>query len=191
MGPQSRGSPNFWNFRTSNLRVSGQNDILSASPMAKHKEYYKGGRWWLALSPSCGESCESMFVCGLYVHQKCCNYALTNLFFICAVWIIDPLVIHLRPHLKILARLSTPQVMRAMERTPTPYPFVVFTFGLTIESIWEFGGALVPNNGFSTFLRKWLQLSCLRIYTCSSSSCQCLKDIPYICCIWLTYISID
>ncbi len=39
MGLQSYGSPNFENFGTSNLGVLGQNDI---SPVAKHKEYYKG-----------------------------------------------------------------------------------------------------------------------------------------------------
>jgi hypothetical protein len=33
-------------------------------------------------------------------------------------------------------------VLRAKERDPTPYPSIVFTFGFTIESIKEFGGAL-------------------------------------------------
>jgi hypothetical protein len=28
-----------------------------------------------------GESCESMYACGSFVHQKCSNYALTNLLF--------------------------------------------------------------------------------------------------------------
>jgi hypothetical protein len=28
-----------------------------------------------------------------------------------------------------------------MEHTPIPYPLVFFTFGLTVESIKEFGGA--------------------------------------------------
>jgi hypothetical protein len=32
-------------------------------------------------------------------------------------------------------------VLRARERAPTPYPFIVFTFKLAIESIKEFGGA--------------------------------------------------
>jgi len=34
-----------------------------------------------------------------------------------------------------------PKMLRAKERGPTPYPFVVFTFRLTIVSIKEFGGA--------------------------------------------------
>jgi hypothetical protein len=32
-------------------------------------------------SSSCGESCESVFVHGLFVHKKCSNYALTHLLF--------------------------------------------------------------------------------------------------------------
>jgi hypothetical protein len=31
--------------------------------------------------------------------------------------------------------------MRTKKRTPTPYPFVVFTFGLAIKSIEVFKGA--------------------------------------------------
>jgi len=34
-----------------------------------------------------------------------------------------------------------PEVLRIREHTPIPYPFVVFTFGLAVESIKEFGGA--------------------------------------------------
>jgi hypothetical protein len=32
-------------------------------------------------------------------------------------------------------------VLQAKEHTPTPYPFIVFTFGFEIESIKEFRGA--------------------------------------------------
>ncbi len=62
--------------------------------MVRHKEYYKGGRWWFPPSPGPGESCESMFACGSSVHQKCSNYALTNLLFgFCrSVWVIELLV---------------------------------------------------------------------------------------------------
>jgi len=45
------------------------------------------------------------------------------------------------PHLGALAPPSTPEVLRIRERTPIPSPFVVFTFGLAIESIKELGGA--------------------------------------------------
>jgi hypothetical protein len=41
------------------------------------------------------------------------------------------------PHLGALARPSTLKVLRAKERAPTPFPFVVYTFGFTVESIKE------------------------------------------------------
>jgi len=34
-----------------------------------------------------------------------------------------------------------PEVLWAKERAPTPFPSIVFTFGLTIESIKELKGA--------------------------------------------------
>jgi hypothetical protein len=34
-------------------------------------------------------------------------------------------------------------MLRARECTPTLFPFVVFTFGLAVESIKEFGGASI------------------------------------------------
>jgi len=40
-----------------------------------------------------------------------------------------------------------PKVLRAKKRAPTPSPFVVFTFGLIIESIKELGGALGMDMG--------------------------------------------
>ncbi len=36
---------------------------------------------------------------------------------------------------------STLEVLRAREHAPTPYPFIVFTFGLAVKSIQELGGA--------------------------------------------------
>jgi hypothetical protein len=49
-------------------------------------------------------------------------------------------LVNLSPYLGTPAQPSTPEVLRARERVPTP-PFVIFTFGLVIESIKEFGGA--------------------------------------------------
>jgi hypothetical protein len=37
-------------------------------------------------------------------------------------------------------------MLRAKECTPTPSPFVVFTFGLEVESIKELGGVLKTRN---------------------------------------------
>ncbi len=100
-----------------------------------------GERLWLPLSLGCGEFCEFVFACGSFVHQKCSNYAQTSLLFgLCrSMWIIDLLVTCPSPHLEALAHPSTPEVLRAKECTLTPYPSVVFTFGLAIESIKEFG----------------------------------------------------
>jgi hypothetical protein len=102
------------------------------------------GRWWLPPGLGRAEFYECVFAHGLFVHQKCSNYALTNLLFsLCkSMWIIYPLVTHLSPHPRAPAHPSTPEVLRAKKRAPTLYPSIVFTFGLTIESIKEFGGAL-------------------------------------------------
>jgi hypothetical protein len=78
------------------------------------------------------------------MHQKYYNYALTNLLFgLCRpVWIIGSFVIQPSPHPGAPTRPSTFKVLQARECTSIPYPFVVFTFVLTIESIKEFGGML-------------------------------------------------
>ncbi len=38
-----------------------------------------GGRWWLPLSPGCGESSKSKVARGLFQHQECFKWVLTNL----------------------------------------------------------------------------------------------------------------
>jgi hypothetical protein len=62
------------------------------------------------------------------------------------MWIIILLVIRSNPHPTALAHPSTLEVLRAKECTPTPYSFIVFIFGLVVESIKEFGGALIEVN---------------------------------------------
>jgi len=39
-------------------------------------------------------------------------------------------------------------MLQARVRPPTPFPFIIFTFGLAFESIKELGGASI-NNGAS------------------------------------------
>ncbi len=92
IGFQSCKNPNFENFRTK--------WHLGATPMAKHKEYYKGEgggfiQVWAVVSLV--NLCLSM---ACHMHQKCSNYALTNLLFgLCRfVWIIYLLVTHPSPH---------------------------------------------------------------------------------------------
>ncbi len=95
MGFQSHKSPNLRNFKTFNLGVSGQNDIWVQALWLNIKNTIKG-KVVASPSPGHGESCESVFARGLSVHQKCFNYALTNLLF--GLWrfvgIIDLLVSH-------------------------------------------------------------------------------------------------
>jgi len=143
MGLQSCRSPNFGNFKTPNLGVPRKNDIWVQALWLDIKNIIRGK---VVVSPSlgCGESCESVFACDLFVHQKCTNYILTNLLFgLCkCVWIIDSLVIHSSPHPEILGHPPTPEVLWTRGHTTTHYPFVVFTFGFTVESIKEFWGCI-------------------------------------------------
>jgi hypothetical protein len=71
-----------------------------------------------------------MFARGEFVHQKCSNYALTNLLFgLCrSVRVIDFLVTLPNPYLRALAHPSTLKVLQARERALILYPFVIFTF---------------------------------------------------------------
>ncbi len=141
------------------VRISETKWHLGASPMARHREYYKGEGggfpqvWAMVslVSPS--------FVRGSSVHQKCFNYTLTNLLLsLCrSMWIIDVLVIHPNCHPGAISCPSILKVLRARERTLTFYLFIVFTFGFAIESIKEFGGAsLVPL--FCRIILPWLYL---------------------------------
>jgi hypothetical protein len=110
MGLQSCKSPNFENFGIQ-LGSPKTKWHLGDGLVARHREQYKGGRWWLLPSLGRGESCEFVFARGLSMHQKCSNYILTNLLFgLCrSMWIIELLVTLPSPHLIILARRSTPK----------------------------------------------------------------------------------
>jgi len=142
IGLQSCKSPNFENFGTPNLRILGWNDIWMQALWLGTKNIIRG-KWWLPPNLGHGGSLESVFARGLFVHQKCFNYTLTNLLFgLCrSMWLIDLLVIRPNPHPKALARPSTPKMLRAKEHIPTLYPCIVFSFGLILEFIKEFGGA--------------------------------------------------
>jgi hypothetical protein len=82
---------------------------LGANPMAKHIVYYKGGRWWLPPSSNHVEFCESVFVRGSFMHQRCSNYTLSSLLFgLCrSMWVLDLLVNLLSPNLEALTRPFT------------------------------------------------------------------------------------
>ncbi len=84
-----------------------------------------------------------MYAYGSFVHQKCSNYALTNLLFgLCrSVWIIDLLFICPSPHPGTSMHPSTLEMLQAKECVPIPFSSIVFTFGITFESFKECGGA--------------------------------------------------
>jgi len=77
----------YWEFRNSNFGVPRQNDIWVLAPWPSTENTIRGKvvvfpkfrLWWV---------CEFVFVHGSSMHQKCSNYALTNLLFsLCrSVW---------------------------------------------------------------------------------------------------------
>jgi hypothetical protein len=136
MGLQSCRNPSFGNFGTFTWEFRDKMTFGCGSYGQAQSILY-GGRGWLPPSSGRGESCESVFAHGLSVHQKCSHYALTNLLFgLCrSVWVIDLFVILPSPYLGAPTCPSTPKMLWAKERAPTPFPFIVFTFGFAIESI--------------------------------------------------------
>jgi len=121
MALQSVRSPNFGSFGTLNLGVTGQNDIWM-QPLWLIIENTIREKVMTSPSSGHGESCEFVYACDLSMHQKCSNYALTNLFGLCMfVWIIDPHFIHANPHLRALASLFTSEVVQVTNYTPIPF----------------------------------------------------------------------
>jgi hypothetical protein len=116
-------------------------------------------KWWLPLNLGRGESYESEFARGSSYHQKCSNYALTNLLFgLCRSvwdWCLSPFLV-LIPELQ---HAPLPfKVLQAREHAPTLCPSIIFTLGLPIESIKELGVALI-NSSYHTyisFIFSWL-----------------------------------
>jgi len=125
--PKLRESP-FQEFQDSQVGSPWQNDIWVQGPWLGTKNTIKEkvvacpkyGLWWVLWIHVAN---------GSLVHQKCSNYALTNLLFsLCrSMWIIDLLVIRSSAHPRVLACPSTFEMLVGRERTPIRYPFVVFT----------------------------------------------------------------
>jgi hypothetical protein len=136
MGLQSCRSPNLGNV----AGVLGQNDIWVLAPWWSTKNTI---REKVMASPSlgCGESCEPVFTHGSFVHQKCFSHALTSLLFgLCrSVWVIDLLVTLLNPYPRTPTRPSTPEMLRARERTPTLHSSVVFTLNSHLSLLRSLG----------------------------------------------------
>jgi hypothetical protein len=80
MGFQNNKNFNFENFGTLDLRVC-RKMTFGCNPVVNHREYYNGEGGGLPPSFGRGESCEFMYAHDSFIHQKCFNYAITNLLF--------------------------------------------------------------------------------------------------------------
>jgi hypothetical protein len=81
MGLQNHDNPNLENFGTSNLGAPRQNDIWVLTLWLGIKNIIRGMVMVFPPSLGRGESCEYVFARDSSMHQKCSNYALTNLLF--------------------------------------------------------------------------------------------------------------
>jgi len=114
-------------FQDSRLKNRKKNDIW-VQPSWLVIENNIRGRWWLPPSLGHGESYESVYAHGSSVHQKWCNFALTNLFRLCkSIWIIDLLATCPNLHPRALACPSYLKVLRVRECTITSF-FCCFHF---------------------------------------------------------------
>jgi hypothetical protein len=148
MGLQSCRSLNFWEFWDSHLGVSGQNDIWVLVPWSGIENTIRGKvvaspkfePWWVLWVHVC-----SWFVCGSYVHQKCSNYALTNLLFdLCkSVWVTDLHVTLLSP---ILELQHVPLPLKCCEPGSTPQLLFLLRLHLWIRN-WVHQGTWGCVNG--------------------------------------------
>ncbi len=116
-------TPQFQEFQDFRFGSLGTQWQLDATLVAKHRKYYKGGRWWLPLSSGRGESCEFMYAHVSFMHQKCLDYALTNLLFgLCkSMWIIDPFITHFNLHPGVPTHPNTLEMLQIRGRTPIPF----------------------------------------------------------------------
>jgi hypothetical protein len=157
---------NFENFGRPNLGLMGKNDIWMLARWLS-TENIISGKVVASLNLGCGESYESMFGHGEFVHQKCSNNALTNLLFGLSrsMWIVNLFITHPNPHPKALAQLFTPKMLRAEEHASNFLSFRCFHRRLTFESIKELESVscfivVVSNNaiitclGYQTFHKK-------------------------------------
>jgi hypothetical protein len=140
MNLQSHRSLNFENFKIPNLGGPRQNDICVQAPWLGIENIIRG-KVVASLSPGHDEYCEFVFANGISMHQKCFNYALTNLLFgLCkSMWIIDWLVTCPSPHHGAPTRPSTFEVLQTREHTPTPYPPIIFTLDSHLSLLRNFG----------------------------------------------------
>jgi hypothetical protein len=78
MGLQNHRNPNLENFETPTWE-SKDKMTFGCWSHGQAQSILQGGRWWFPPSWGHAKSCEFVFAHGLFMHQKCSNYALTNL----------------------------------------------------------------------------------------------------------------
>jgi hypothetical protein len=69
IGIQSGKSPNFKNYETPDLGILKKTPF-GYSPYGEPQRILQGGSWWFPPSLGHGESCEFVYVCGSFMHQK-------------------------------------------------------------------------------------------------------------------------
>ncbi len=101
------------------LRGPGTKWHLGASPVVKHKEYYKGGGGGFPQVRVVVSLMRLMSSCLVMVRPCTKNYALTNLLFgLCkSMWIIELFDTFPSPHPRAPAPPSTPKALRTKERS--------------------------------------------------------------------------
>ncbi len=115
---------------------------ILTSPYFGRKPKARVVTWWFIPSLSHGESCESVYARGSFMHQKCSNYILTNLLFgLCiSIWIINSLVIRLSLHYGTPRWPFYPQNAASKGTYPNSFSFWCFHFGTRIsifEGVWS------------------------------------------------------
>jgi hypothetical protein len=118
--------------------------------MVSHKEYYKGEGGGLPQVQTMVSLTNPVYACGSSMHQKCSNYALTNLLFGLRrlIWIIDMLVTCPSPHPKAPTHLSYSISVMNYEMCPNYFSFYCFHFGthiLVFQKVWGHHNWRAPN----------------------------------------------
>ncbi len=130
---QSCGSPNCG---------PGTKNHLDVAPVERRRVYYKGegGGFPQVRAVVCLESPNCMwFVLAPKVFQLCTNHFVLVLCMCMCMWIIEAFHFFLIPSRSSSTPFYPSKVLRARECAPTPCPSVIFSLGLTFESLMEFG----------------------------------------------------
>jgi hypothetical protein len=139
------------------------------------------------LSPSHGESYESLFARGSSIHQKLLKFCTNQL----VVWFVKVHVnnwtaCHLsKSHPGAPTCPFTPKVLRTKEHAPIPSPSALITFGLAVEFLKELEGAskAINNDIYKSLIlcpspNVIISLSLRKFHTLSMSTCA--NPLDYI-----------